>query len=340
MKGNIWTDSEIKFLINNYQLKGRKFVSEKLNKSVDSIKHKAKTLGLITRTCNKWSNEEIKFIKENYSKMGRKKICESLNRSDSSVGVKAKELGLKVKYKPTFTEEELREVVNKSYCMSNLIGNLNKTYTGTYVRIVKKYIIFYNIDTSHFDPHKKNKERIAKGEVQKKYPIEHYLKYGSSIGSSHLKEKLYKENLKQRSCETPGCNQGEDWMGNKISLILDHINGDSKDNRLGNLRILCPNCNAALPTHCRGYKKINEKKISESKKIKEKEIVKLEKESNGGLTIKKKINCLSQRMVERPPFEQLQQEIKELGYLGTGRKYGVSDNSIRKWIKTYTNRGF
>lgn len=338
MKGKIWTDSEIEFLINNYQLKGRKFVSEKLNKSVDSIKHKAKTLGLITRTCSKWSNDEIKFMKENYSKMGRKSICETLNRSDSSVGVKAKELGLKVKYKPTFTEEELKESVGKSYCMSNLIENLNKTYTGTYVRIVKKYLIHYNIDTSHFDPHKKNKERILKGEVQIKYPIEYYLQYGSKIGSSHLKERLYKENIKQRCCEK--CGQGEEWRGDKISMILDHINGDSKDNRIENLRILCPNCNAALPTHCRGYKKLNDKKISDAKKIESKEIIKLEKESNNGLTIKKKENCLSQRRVDRPPMEQLQQEVKELGYLGTGRKYGVSDNAIRKWIKTYINRGF
>lgn len=253
MKGNIWTDSEIQFLINNYQLKSRKFVSEKLNKSVDSIKHKAKSLGLITRTCKKWSEEEIKFLKENYSKLGRNLICEKLDRSNSSVGVKAKEFGLKVKYKPTFTKEELQDAVNKSYCISNLIENLNKTYTGTYVRIIKKYLINYNIDVSHFDPHKKNKERIMRGEVQKKNPIEHYLQYGSKINSNGLKNKLYKEGLKQRLCEK--CGQGEEWRGDKISMILDHINGDPKDNRIENLRILCPNCNAALPTHCRGYKK-------------------------------------------------------------------------------------
>lgn len=45
----------------------------------------------------------------------------------------------------------------------------------------------------------------------------------------------------------------------------------------------------------------------------------------------------SQRKVERPPYERLKQEIKELGYCETGRKYGVSDNAIRKWIKFYDN---
>jgi hypothetical protein len=40
------------------------------------------------------------------------------------------------------------------------------------------------------------------------------------------------------------------------------------------------------------------------------------------------------RKVERPSLEQLKIDIENLGYSGTGRKYGVSDNSIRKWIKS------
>jgi very-short-patch-repair endonuclease len=58
-------------------------------------------------------------------------------------------------------------------------------------------------------------------------------------------------------------------------------------------------------------------------------------------TYNKKINSINldrstpQRKVERPPYTQLINEVNELGYAGTGRKYGVSDNSIRKWIKYY-----
>ena len=44
---------------------------------------------------------------------------------------------------------------------------------------------------------------------------------------------------------------------------------------------------------------------------------------------------LSQRKVERPPYEKLLDEVLNLGYVGTGKKYGVSDNSIRKWMKFY-----
>ena len=43
--------------------------------------------------------------------------------------------------------------------------------------------------------------------------------------------------------------------------------------------------------------------------------------------------------VKRPPYEQLLAEIEELGYLGVGRKYGVSDNAIRKWRIAYERGG-
>lgn len=47
---------------------------------------------------------------------------------------------------------------------------------------------------------------------------------------------------------------------------------------------------------------------------------------------------LESRKVERPSYEQLLEEISQLGYCGTGRKYGVSDNAIRKWIKRYETK--
>lgn len=42
------------------------------------------------------------------------------------------------------------------------------------------------------------------------------------------------------------------------------------------------------------------------------------------------------RKVNRPTLDQLQLDIESLGYSGTGRKYGVSDNAIRKWLKQYS----
>ena len=41
------------------------------------------------------------------------------------------------------------------------------------------------------------------------------------------------------------------------------------------------------------------------------------------------------RKVERPPYEQLKAEVRATSYVQVGKKYGVSDNAIRKWIKMY-----
>lgn len=44
---------------------------------------------------------------------------------------------------------------------------------------------------------------------------------------------------------------------------------------------------------------------------------------------------IKSRKNDRPSYEQLIIDVKELGYTGSGKKYGVSDNAIRKWIEFY-----
>lgn len=61
-----------------------------------------------------------------------------------------------------------------------------------------------------------------------------------------LRVRLIQEGIKHHKCESCGI---EEWMGSKISLELDHINGIRTDHRLDNLRILCPNCHSQTPTY-------------------------------------------------------------------------------------------
>ena len=64
--------------------------------------------------------------------------------------------------------------------------------------------------------------------------------------SNKIRIRLIAEGVKEAKCEC--CNNTE-WLGKPISLEVDHINGNSKDHRLDNLKILCPNCHAQTDTY-------------------------------------------------------------------------------------------
>jgi predicted Zn-dependent protease with MMP-like domain len=270
----------------------------------------------------KWEQDEEKFLIEFYPKNGVKFCTNHLNRTERSIVERCKKLKLKMlpEFKSIlyqkYTKEFLEIAVKQSLCYADVLRNIGLIPQAGNFKQLKRNLIKFNIDVSHFlTPGQLTQLRYKNGtqlSVNKEKDINEYLIIGSTISSDVLKKKLYKCELKRPVCEI--CTQDDNWFGKKLIMILDHENGEHFDNRLENLRILCPNCNSTLDTNCSKNRKITNKKIDNIIIIEKKNI---------------KINAL------KPTKEELTELIKTINWTQLGKMFGVSDNGVRNWAKKY-----
>jgi hypothetical protein len=126
-----------------------------------------------------------------------------------------------------------------------------------------------------------------------------------------------------------------EWNGRQLSLHLDHINGVNNDNRLENLRFLCPNCHSLTDTYC--GKQLRGTHYGDENKCKDCDAAICEDSTYCR-------SCASfhnnKTKIEWPPIADLIQMVEELGYRGTGKKLGVTDNSVKKRIKNHQPTSF
>ena len=134
--------------------------------------------------------------------------------------------------------------------------------------------------------------------------------------TSHLRKRLLRDGVLENKCAFCGVNE---WRGRPLTLHLDHINGNNKDNRLANLRLLCPNCHSQTETYCGRKNRVQNFCMDCQKPIN-----------------RQALRCKSCTMRRRgtkinwPPSKELREMVAQSSFLATARKLKVSDNAVRK----------
>ena len=216
--------------------------------------------------------------------------------------------------------------------MTEALRRLGLRPAGGNFQTVKRHAAAWGISFDHFEPNAVRGLRTR----QRGRPLREVLVENSTYSRSTLKRRLYAEGVKERRCEL--CGQDEEWNGRRMSLILDHINGVATDNRIENLQIVCPNCAATLDTHCGRNVRLAGSRQCERCGEPFYPTSTTQRYCSRACGIHSpgpRDPQPERRKVERPSYEQLLADLEASNFSAVGRKYGVSDNAVRKWLRWY-----
>lgn len=140
-------------------------------------------------------------------------------------------------------KDELEKLVKESTSLSQVLKHFNMQNKGSNVPTLRRVLKDYNIDFSHM------KRGLNSNQGRKfgfKRDIKEYLIKDCPFSRCIVKKRCLAEGILENKCAE--CGQLPEWQNKKLVLVLDHINGVHNDNRIENLRLLCPNCNSQTDT--------------------------------------------------------------------------------------------
>lgn len=143
-----------------------------------------------------------------------------------------------------YTEDQLRDAVKLSFSACETLKRLGMSpYGYASLRLLKR-LDDLKIDYTHFT----NKKRLSPRQLLRNRSLDEILTIVDlPVAAHNLKRRLFKEGLLENRCSLCGLST---WQEKDISLHLDHIDGNNRNNFLFNLRLLCPNCHSQTDTYC------------------------------------------------------------------------------------------